>query len=173
VLHCFLAEQQHATAIANLINLAYRGEVSRQGWTTEADMIEGLRTTPQEISGILEAAHSFFMLGSLAGEIVATTCCSFHDGEARLSMIAVSPPLQNQGYGKTMIQAAENLARRQWSVRCYKMHVITMRETLIAFYERLGYQRTGLVKAFPTESDLWQVKVAGLQFAVLEKPLPA
>lgn len=36
-----------AEAVARLINSAYRGESSRAGWTTEADLIDGLRTTAQ------------------------------------------------------------------------------------------------------------------------------
>jgi hypothetical protein len=49
------------------------------------------------------------------------------------------------------------------------MSVITLRTELIAFYERLGYARTGQVQDFPQNSDLWQVKVVGLQFEYLAK----
>jgi hypothetical protein len=33
-----------------LINSAYRGESSKKGWTTEANLLEGSRTTVQELT---------------------------------------------------------------------------------------------------------------------------
>ena len=171
MLHFYKAERKDAAAIASLINSAYRGESSRLGWTTEADIIEGLRTTSQEIASIIDEPHTFILLGVLRDEIVATTCCKYHEGAAHLGMIAVKPVLQNKGYGKMMILAAESMTRREWGVRSFQMNVITLRDTLIAFYERMGYQRTGLTKDFPAQSDLWQVKVDGLTFTLLEKTL--
>lgn len=169
MLHFHKAELKDSASIASLINSAYRGESSRAGWTTEADLIDGLRTTTQEIAAIIQAEHTFILLGVLHDEIIATTCCHYHEGAAHLGMIAVKPKLQNKGYGKEMITAAEAMTKREWGVKNFQMNVITVRESLIAFYERQGYQRTGLIKDFPAESDLWQVKVSGLQFTLLEK----
>jgi ribosomal protein S18 acetylase RimI-like enzyme len=169
------AKQSDAEAIAQLINSAYRGESSRTGWTTEADLIEGLRTTAQEIAHLIQQAHICILVGEIEQQVVATICCErIQDDEllkAKLGMIAVKPTLQNQGIGKQMIRAAEAHAFDQWSIKAYCMTVITARESLIAFYHRQGYQATGLVKPFPYESDLWQVKVEGLEFAYFEKPI--
>lgn len=169
MLHFHKADRKDSVTIAQLINHAYRGESSREGWTTEADIIEGLRTTSQEIAGIIDDEHTFILLGVLNDEVVATICCKYHEGAAHFGMIAVKPKLQNKGYGKAMVMAAEAMTRREWGVNNFQMNVITIRDTLIAFYERLGYQRTVLIKDFPTESELWQVKVQGLQFTLLEK----
>jgi ribosomal protein S18 acetylase RimI-like enzyme len=49
------------------------------------------------------------------------------------------------------------------------MTVISLRTELIAFYERLGYQRTGEFEQFPKNPDLWQPKVEGLSLQVLAK----
>ena len=38
------ATVQDAPEIAILVNSAYRGDSSRQGWTTEADLLDGTRT---------------------------------------------------------------------------------------------------------------------------------
>jgi len=51
------------------------------------------------------------------------------------------------------------------------MHVITLRHELIAFYERRGYQRTGLLSDFPVNPALWQAKLAGLKLEALEKSI--
>jgi len=164
-----------AEAIATLINSAYRGESSRAGWTTEADLIDGLRTTTQEIAALIAQTHLFILVGEYQGKLVATICCEHliegHQHKAKLGMISVQPNLQNQGFGKQMILAAEANAIEIWPLDAFCMTVITARASLIAFYNRLGYLPTGVVKPFPYESDLWQVKVEGLQFAYFEKPV--
>lgn len=166
-----------AEAVASLLNSAYRGESSRAGWTTEADLIDGLRTTAQEIAQLIQQPNISLLVGELDQDqqMVATICCECIEvggqHKAKLGMIAVKPTLQNQGLGKQMIQAAEAHARKQWAVQRYCMTVVTVRDTLIAFYRRLGYQPTGLVQPFPYASDLWQVKVDGLQFEYFEKPV--
>jgi ribosomal protein S18 acetylase RimI-like enzyme len=169
------AQHNDAEAIATLINSAYRGESSRAGWTTEADLIDGLRTTAQEITLLIQQPNLFMLVGELDQALVASVCCECvqEDGQqkAKLGMIAVKPTIQNQGLGKQMIQAAEHAARQQWQIQAYYMTVVTQRDTLIAFYRRQGYQPTGVVRPFPYASDLWQVKVEGLQFAYFEKPI--
>ena len=171
MIHFYKAEISDTAAIAELINSAYRGESSRIGWTTEADLIEGLRTTTQEIAVIIQREDAFILMGVLKDQIIATICCERHENTAKLGMIAVKPTLQNKGYGKEMIKAAEAMTLRQWRVAGFYMSVITLRESLISFYERLGYQRTGNVEDFPGESALWQVKVQGMRFEYLVKVL--
>lgn len=164
-----------AEAIAALINSAYRGESSRSGWTTEADLIDGLRTTAQEIASLIEQPDLFILVGLYRETLVATICCEHLQENARqkakLGMIAVQPTLQNMGFGKQMILSAEAHASSLWPIDTFCMTVVTARDTLIAFYNRLGYLPTGVVKPFPYQSELWQVKVAGLQFEYFEKPV--
>ena len=169
MLHFHKAELSEASAIAQLVNSAYRGESSRAGWTFEADLIDGLRTTTQEIAAIIQREDAFILIGVLKDQIIATICCEHYENTAKLGMLAVKPTLQNKGYGAEMIKAAEALTLREWRVAGFYMSVITLRTELIAFYERLGYARTGEVQDFPQSSDLWQVKVAGLKFEYLAK----
>ena len=173
MLHFHKAELSDAQAIAALINSAYRGETSRAGWTTEADILDGVRTTTQEIASLIKREDAFILVGVLRDQIVATICCERQDAYGRniahLGMIAVKPTLQNKGYGTTMIQAAEAMTAREWRVVGFHMAVITLREELIAFYERLGFARSGEFKNFPENSALWQPKVAGLTLEYLVK----
>jgi hypothetical protein len=53
------------------------------------------------------------------------------------------------------------------------MSVIACRNELIAFYQRRGYRRTGVSKAFPVNPELWTPKVAELRLEILEKVLSA
>lgn len=175
MLHFHKAELIDAQAIATLINSAYRGEGSRQGWTTEADILDGLRTTTQEIAKLINRSDAFILIGVIQDEIVATISCELQDMDGRkatnLGMIAVKPALQDKGYGKLLINAAEEMTKRQWRVVGYFMSVISIREELILFYERLGYMRTGELSPFPEKSELWQPKLDGLQFEYLAKLL--
>ncbi|HAF00942.1 MAG TPA: GNAT family N-acetyltransferase [Methylophilaceae bacterium] len=173
MIHFYKAELGDTTAITQLANSAYRGESSRKGWTTEADLLDGLRTTSQEVAGIIKREDAFILLGVLNDEIVATICCEWQalagKNTVHFGMIAVKPTLQNKGYGKAIIQAAEAITRKQWRVVGFHMAVISIRHELIAFYERLGYQRTGEFSDFPINPELWQPKVEGLNLQYLAK----
>ena len=169
------AEINDASAIAQLINSAYRGEASRKGWTTEADLLEGLRTTTADVAKIIKREDAFMLIGTHNNEIVATICCEWQaiagSNTAHFGMIAVKPSLQNKGYGKQIIAAAEALTRREWRAVGFTMTVISIRHDVIKFYEKLGYQRTGEFKDFPVNPELWQPKVEGLNLQYLAKLL--
>jgi GNAT superfamily N-acetyltransferase len=126
------AELVDAEAIAKLINSAYRGETSRKGWTTEADILDGLRTTTAEVGKIIKRKNAFILIGVLKDEIVATICCEWQElafqDTVHFGMIAVKPSLQNKGYGKTLIQAAEAITLREWSVVGFHLAVISIRQ---------------------------------------------
>lgn len=173
MIHFYKADLVDAEAIVKLINSAYRGETSRKGWTTEADILDGLRTTTAEISALINRSDAFILIGVLEDEIVATICCEREHiagkHTAHFGMIAVKPALQNKGYGKDIIYAAESMTRREWRVAGFHMAVISLRNELIAFYERLGYERTGEFQDFPHNPNVWQPKVEGLNLQYLAK----
>ena len=54
-MHFAPADPSELPAIAALVNSAYRGESSRQGWTTEADYLGGQRTDAQTLASDLAA----------------------------------------------------------------------------------------------------------------------
>lgn len=173
MLHFYKAECMEADAIAQLINVSYRGDTSRQGWTTEADLLDGLRTKTADVVETIRRSDAFVLIGVLNDEIVATISCEQQaiagNPTAHFGMIAVKPALQNKGYGKDLIRAAETMVQREWRVAGFHMTVISLRVELIEFYERLGYERTGEFKAFPEQPDLWQPKVEGLALEYLAK----
>lgn len=173
MLHFFKAELVDAEPVAKLINTAYRGETSRKGWTTEADMLDGLRTTTADIAKIIHRDDAFILTGVMNDEVVAAICCERQIIAAKhtvhFGMIAVKPTLQNKGHGKDLIYAAETMTKREWRVAGFHMTVISLRQEVIEFYERLGYERTGEFKDFPENPALWQPKVDGLSLQVLAK----
>lgn len=177
MLNFYKAELSDAQTLAQLINSAYRGESSRKGWTTEADILDGLRTTTQDIANIILSADQFILMGELNGEIIACMRCErqilSNHPTANFGMIAVKPSLQNKGYGKDIIRAAEAITKREWRVVGFYMSVISLRLELIEFYERLGYVRTGEYVEFPVKPDLWQPKMEGLNLQYLAKLVAA
>jgi len=135
--------------IVALVESAYRGDTSRTGWTTEADILEGQRTDPDGVRGVVERPDSRMLLAERDGVLLA--CCQLeHRGEAcYFGMFAVRPGLQGGGLGKVVMAEAERIGREEWGATTMEMTVISVREELIAFYERRGYRRTGELSPFP------------------------
>ena len=159
--------------IVALVNSAYRGESSRQGWTTEADLLDGQRTHHNEVLRLIAAENSLILLGFRGAELVGCVHLEKVGDSAYFGMFAIRPGLQGQGIGKQVMRMAEDLARREWGVDKMLMTVITLRPELIAFYERREYRRTGELRPFPEMPELGSPRVAGLQLEVLAKTLTA
>ncbi|MEU0615985.1 GNAT family N-acetyltransferase [Streptomyces albogriseolus] len=159
-------------ALVELIESAYRGESSRAGWTTEADILQGQRTDPEGVLEVVKAPGSRLLTVEREGRIVA--CCQLeHRGDhAYFGMFAVSPALQGAGLGRAVIAEAERQARESWGVTEMHMTVITVREDLIAWYERRGYRRTGRTTPFPYGDERFGIPQRDdLAFELLVKEL--
>jgi ribosomal protein S18 acetylase RimI-like enzyme len=159
-------------ALVALIESAYRGDASRAGWTTEADILEGQRTDPEGVREVVASPDSTLLTVERDGRIIA--CCQLeHRGDhAYFGMFAVSPALQGAGLGKLIIAEAERRARAEWGVDEMRMTVISAREDLIAWYERRGYRRTGRTAPFPYGDERFGIPLRDdLRFELLVKPL--
>jgi ribosomal protein S18 acetylase RimI-like enzyme len=156
-------------AIVKLVNMAYRGEASRAGWTTEADILDGLRTSVNEVERLIASEDSIILLCLSDDELLGSICVEKEHAIAHIGMFVVNPTMQASGIGKRLLTEAESLAQHTWGIEQFQMHVITIRHELIAFYERRGYMRTSVLSAFPVNPDVWQPKLAGLQLETLEK----
>lgn len=159
-------------AVVALVESAYRGDVSKQGWTTEADFLEGQRTDPDGVVDLIARPNSRVLLAERDGRLLC--CCHIEKlGDAGyFGMFAVDPTLQGGGVGKSVLAEAERIARDEWRCRAMEMTVITIRDSLIAWYERRGYRRTGELKPFPYgDARFGLPKRDDLEFEVLSKPL--
>lgn len=158
--------------VAALVNSAYRGETSRQGWTTEADFLDGQRTDVEALRDDLRSKPGAVLLlhrerGALLGSVWLEPA---GDETWYLGMLTIRPDLQNRGLGRELLSTAEAYARER-NGRRICMHVVSIRETLIAWYRRCGYALTGETRPFPTDSRFGIAKRNDLEFVVLEKQL--
>lgn len=161
-----------ADELAALVNSCYRGDSSRRGWTTEADILDGSRTDREEILSLITTAGSAVVLCSDQNAIIGSVHVRQERSSCYLGMLVVNPELQGGGLGSQLMRAAENHARQVWASEKMTMSVISSRSELIAFYERRGYRRTGEMKPFVIDEVHGIPRVEGIEFEVLEKVFP-
>ena len=159
-------------ALVALVTRCYRGEPSRAGWTTEADLLDGERIDPEVLRADIARPQSRV----LVAEDEATPIACAHvcrDGDAGyFGMFSVRPDLQGAGLGKLLLAESERVVRDDWHLPAMRMTVIDIRDEIIAFYERRGYRRTGIYKPFPYgDARFGTPKRDDLRFEVLEKAL--
>lgn len=163
------AEREDAPAIAALIESGYRGDESRRGWTTEADLLEGDRTSVAEIEAYVADPHARFIMAFEGASLVGCALVKNEAGEGYFGMFAVKPACQGGGHGKQILSHAERKIRDLWNCTRIAMTVISIREDLIAYYERRGYKRTG-TEPFPFDREPG-AKRTDFHFVVLTKNL--
>ena len=159
------------TPITTLLNRAYRGESSQQGWTTEAHLITGNVRTDEEhlIQEMRKPGSVVLKFTSDTGDIIGCVNLQQHNKKIYLGLLSVSPHLQGGGVGKQILKAAEEYAQQQQCESIY-MTVISVRIELIDWYKRHGYHDTGERKPFG-EDGLTGKHLQELEFVVLEKEI--
>lgn len=166
------ATEADAPAISALVNSAYRGDSSRRGWTTEAHLLDGQRTDPQEILTKITSINTYVLVGRQQNEIIG--CCELakqdETKELYFGMFSIKPTSQNSGLGKLFLNYVEHLAR-DWKLKKIKMTVITLRTELIEYYKRRGYAETPQIIPFPPEDRFGLPKVSGLKMVYLVKEI--
>lgn len=166
-------------ALEALVQSAYRGDASRVGWTTEADLLDGIRTDRVALAEIISADTDDTLVlvatDDASEDLVA--CCHLarcEDGIVYFGMFAVRPAAQGGGIGRRLLTAAQRVAATQWSAHTMEMTVIAQRADLIAWYERRGFAATGETRPFPYgNARFGRPKRDDLEFVVLQRALAA
>ncbi|MEP6712342.1 MAG: GNAT family N-acetyltransferase [Ferruginibacter sp.] len=166
-----IATIEDLAAIKYLLDSAYRGEASKQGWTTEANLISGnQRTDDESLLQVMQQTGSIFLKYTDAEkQINACVNLQKQGDKIYLGMFSVSPPLQGAGIGKQLLHAAEEYARQVDCVSIY-MSVISVRLELVDWYHRHGYQEAGERKPF-IEDAVTGKHLQALEFMTLEKTI--
>lgn len=164
------ATLKDAAALNKLVNSAYRGDGSRQGWTTEADLLDGTRIDEAAICELIEKPDTVILTYREQTEIIGCVELRIENNKVYLGMLSVSPGTQGKGIGKILMQAAEDFANEN-AINKIFMTVISVRKELIDWYVRHGYQLTGEKKPFIVPDTRWGIPKQDLEFVVLEKNL--
>jgi ribosomal protein S18 acetylase RimI-like enzyme len=162
------ATVEDISTLTQLINSAYRGESSKKGWTTEANLLEGIRTSEQELTEILEDRKNTLLKYTENNRIIGSVLLIEKEQQLYLGMLTVSPELQNSGIGKKLLQQAEIHASALGLTKIV-MTVISVREELIEWYKRNGYVDTGAREPFPAGEVHIPISEQPLEFMVLKK----
>jgi ribosomal protein S18 acetylase RimI-like enzyme len=168
-----IATHDDLDQVVDLVNQAYRAS-SSGGWTTEAGLIEGPRVDRQSLAQTIEAGTTIILVARDQTSRQVQGCVAVQpigNAEWYLSMLAVNPAVQTSGLGKAIMAAAETFVIER-GARSMKISVIEIRDTLITWYERRGYQRTGEVEPFPYNDPRVGVPLRdGLTLVALRKQL--
>lgn len=156
------------SALNNLVNSAYRGESSKKGWTTEADLLGGIRTTEEGLAETIRKTNTFILKYTEVDQILGCVMLVEKENALYLGMLTVSPELQGSGIGKKLLKSAEIFAQEK-GIPKIEMTVISIRSELIAWYERHGYIKTGETKPFPMNDPNFGEPKQHLEFIVMEK----
>ncbi|MHA1176834.1 GNAT family N-acetyltransferase [Psychrobacter sp. Sarcosine-02u-2] len=189
------AEVSDIDALEQLLNRCYR---QAAGWTNEADLVGGIRTTKDELLAVInDPKHYVFiypktttgerdvketgeLLGCIAVDIKdeVTTNQRAGNQKAYIGMFAVLPELQGHGVGHQILQAAETFAQRhlQSNIQAsaqnparLTMSILSHRPELLAYYQRRGYQLNGNSMPFPVDGNNGEPKRQDLELLELEK----
>ena len=177
-------------ALKQLLDRCYR---QSEGWTNEADLVAGIRITDSELASVIaDPKHYLFVYpktdtgsrdGQETGELLGcigvdmqnhvTQNNSAVNSRAYIGMFAVHPELQGQGVGHEILQAAETFADRHLQNRDQPsrlvMSILSHRPELLSYYQRRGYQLTGVSMPFPEDGNNGEPKRQDLQLLELEK----
>ncbi len=162
------AEPKDAPKIAELVNSAYRGESSKLGWTTEADLLGGQRTDPDKILDMILESNSRIEIATDGLSLIGCVHTKLEPEALYFGMLTVEPKLQNSGAGKLLLKRVEEIAKEDGKQKI-RMTVISVRRELIAYYERRGYRWTGKTEPFPSHDPRFGLPKQQLIFHEFEK----
>ena len=158
-------------ALLDVVHAAYRGD-SGAGWTTEADLLDGTRTTPELLAAtVADPAVRMLVAEGPDGELLGCAAVTLEEAEAGFGTFAVRPDRQGSGLGATLLAAGEEYARAA-GASTMTMWVLGVRAELLDYYRRRGYVPTGATQAFPYGDERYgRPRRDDLEFLELAKPL--
>lgn len=164
-----------AEKLEALVHQAYRSGKASVDWKNEDYLVQGPRITAAELRSTIASADAAILLSEvITNRTAAPVGCVLiekHGSEAHIGLLSVSPQCQNSGLGRSLINAAENHARRNFNCSTAKMFVLSGRSELLNWYKRLGYTETGETAPFPGPETGLTALQENPHFVVISKRL--
>lgn len=110
--------------------------------------LDGTRTDEDRLADLMQNGQ-FLLAHDHSGNLVASVYVEVRGTRGYFGMLAVSPAYQHKGFGRAMVQAAEEHCRQQGCTRM-DLTVLSLRTELPPFYSRLGYSETGSEEFHPS-----------------------
>lgn len=176
-------DQDTIDRVVHIVNQGYRG---RESWTTEADIVAGMRTTRDGVSSVLSSMQILvasvgsddeteLVIGCVeTGSVTETVVGPIEGTEPSfyLGMLAVDPVYQSSGVGRALCEEVFRCAREEGKATRVVMDVLSCRTELIAWYERMGFRPTGHRKDARSFMDAkGETLLKDCDFILLEKKL--
>lgn len=174
-----IAVAKDCEKLVELINGAYRGESGRRGWTTESDLIAGQRIDIEMVQELVSNSDGSIIVveemldqgPSLRGCVHVRKDAGGND-RSYFGLLTIEVDQQRRGLGDLLLKNAEDHARTVFSAKVMRMYVISIRDSLISWYEKRGYRPTGETQPFPYGETRFGTPLRDdLQFIVMEKRL--
>jgi GNAT superfamily N-acetyltransferase len=129
-----------AEGVARVINAAF--VVERVAFDGDRTNLDGVRALMNTGKFLLAEEEPLGLVGCVYIEL--------RGDRSYLGLLSVAPELQGKGLGRQLVAAAEEYSR-DVGCRAMELRVISPRaESLLPFYERLGYAETGTAP-FPVD----------------------
>lgn len=132
------AEAADIQAIADLVNTAFRPE--RFFVTTD-------RTNPEKVAALFLKGK--FILIFDGGALAGCVYIELRAERGYFGLLAVDPARQHGGFGRQLIEAAENYCRAA-GCRFMDLTFVNLRQKLPGYYRRFGYVESGVLP-FPPD----------------------
>ncbi|CAM4246661.1 Ribosomal protein S18 acetylase RimI [Pedobacter westerhofensis] len=154
-----------------LVNDCYRGNKSKQGWTTEAYILDGARTDEQMLADQINTPNAAILkyTDNKTNQIIGAIYHQIQDDKLYVGMLSVSAEVQGKGIGRALLDHAEGYGR-QHNCKALIGTVIGRRSELIEWYIRYGFKYTGNKMPFPEDPRLGIPKVP-LELLEIEKEI--
>ncbi|CAK0834629.1 unnamed protein product [Prorocentrum cordatum] len=170
------ARKDQAGEITEVVNWAYRGKYEggdAGAWTTERDIIGGIRTTELDVLEVIASCDRsgprteiLQVATGTSGAVIGTIHAKrVAPGVVELGLFAVDPDFQSEGVGSHLVKTAEKHAYWKMDAKVAVMYVLTVRTELLSWYGRLGYKATAERVPFPPpEAGVGVPRQPGLEF---------
>jgi GNAT superfamily N-acetyltransferase len=145
---------EDAEAISAVVNAAF---------AVERFFVDGDRTSPEAVLEMLDCGT--FLLAERDGALAACVYVEIRGEHGYFGVLSVDPARQGEGFGRLLVEAAEEHAR-QAGCTAMDIQVIDLRTELPPFYRRLGYVEAGMRPVTPDP----QLKQP-CNFILMRKPL--
>ncbi|RCI05813.1 hypothetical protein CU098_012647 [Rhizopus stolonifer] len=150
-----LEDIQYNEVAFQMINAAYR---SSESWTTDNHLVSIDRVQVEDIQNLIEKSGQPNVL-LYAFDVNTVIGCILiqpeQNGEALLSLLAVSPTHQSRGIGKQLIEKAIGYVQTNMpNINQVLVHVFDCRKELVNWYIRLGFVDKRELIPFPYKEIL-------------------